>query len=62
MTEPEVLKTAHAEFEQQTKATPYFSLVPDGAKPNTDLDKEIMAKYRPAMSKYYLHKTPRYQP
>ena len=25
---------------KQTKATPYFSLVPDGAKPDTDLDKE----------------------
>jgi aminobenzoyl-glutamate utilization protein B len=62
MTSPDVLKAAHEEFEQQTKATPYFSLVPDGAKPDTDLDKDIMAQYRPAMSKFYLHKTPRYQP
>ena len=62
MTSPEVLKAAHDEFEQATKATPYFSLVPDGAKPDTDLDKDIMAQYRPAMSKFYLHKTPRYQP
>ena len=62
MTSPEVLKAAHDEFEQVTKATPYFSLVPDGAKPDVDLDKDIMAQYRPAMSKFYLHKTPRYQP
>jgi aminobenzoyl-glutamate utilization protein B len=62
MTSPEVLKAAHDEFEQATKTTPYFSLVPDGAKPDTDLDKDIMAQYRPAMSKFYLHKTPRYQP
>jgi aminobenzoyl-glutamate utilization protein B len=62
MTSPDVLKAAHEEFEQQTKATPYFSLVPDGAKPDTDLNKGIMAKYRPEMSKHYLHKTPRYQP
>ncbi|HJU28622.1 MAG TPA: peptidase dimerization domain-containing protein, partial [Candidatus Binataceae bacterium] len=62
MTSPDVLKAAHDEFEAQTKATPYFSLVPDGAKPDTDLDKDIMAQYRPAMSKFYLHKTPRYQP
>lgn len=62
MTEPEVLKAAHDEFEQVTKATPYFSLVPDGAKPDVNLDKDIMAQYRPAMEKFYLHKTPRYQP
>ncbi len=61
MTSPDVLKAAHEEFEQATKTTPYFSLVPDGAKPDTDLDKAMMAQYRPAMSKYYLHKTPRYQ-
>jgi aminobenzoyl-glutamate utilization protein B len=62
MTSPDVLKTAHAEFEDVTKKTPYFSLVPDGQKPDTDLDKDIMAQYRPAMSQFYLHKTPRYQP
>ena len=62
LTSPEVLKAAHEEFEQETKATPYFSLVPDGAKPDIDLNKALMAQYRPAMSKFYLHKTPRYQP
>jgi aminobenzoyl-glutamate utilization protein B len=62
MTSPEVLKAAHTEFEQQIKETPYFSLVPDGAKPDIDLNKALMAKYRPEMSKHYLHKTPRYQP
>jgi aminobenzoyl-glutamate utilization protein B len=62
MTSPDVLKAAHEEFEAQTKATPYFSLVPDGAKPDVNLDKDIMAQYRPAMEKFYLHKTPRYQP
>jgi aminobenzoyl-glutamate utilization protein B len=62
MTSPDVLKAAHDEFEDTTKKTPYFSLVPDGAKPDTDLNKEMMAEYRPAMSKFYLHKTPRYQP
>ena len=62
LTEPQVLKAAHEEFEQETKATPYFSLVPPDAKPDTDLNKALMAQYRPAMSKFYLHKTPRYQP
>ncbi|MGH7033266.1 MAG: hypothetical protein ACREFL_06015, partial [Stellaceae bacterium] len=62
LTSPDVLKAAHEEFEQETKTTPYFSLVPDGAKPDIDLNKALMAQYRPAMSKFYLHKTPRYQP
>ncbi len=60
MTSPDVLKAAHDEFDQATKTTPYFSLVPDGQQPDIDLDKDIMAQYRPAMSKFYLHKTPRY--
>ncbi len=61
MTSPDVLKSAHDEFEQATKESPYFSLVPPDAKPDTDLDKDIMAQYRPEMSKHYLHKTPRFQ-
>ena len=61
LTQPEVLKAAHEEFAQVTKQSPYFSLLPADAKPDTDLDKEIMAQYRPAMSKFYLHKTPRFQ-
>jgi aminobenzoyl-glutamate utilization protein B len=60
MTEPQVLKAAHEEWEQETKQTPYFSLLPPGAKPDLALNRENMAKYRPAMAKFYLHKTPRY--
>jgi hypothetical protein len=29
-------------------------LLPAGAKPPVDLNKEIMEKYRPAMRKFYL--------
>ncbi|HEY3917600.1 MAG TPA: amidohydrolase [Stellaceae bacterium] len=61
MTEPQVLTAAHREWEQTTKATPYFSLLPADAQPEINLNKETMAKYRPAMEKFYLHKTPRYQ-
>jgi aminobenzoyl-glutamate utilization protein B len=62
MTEPEVLKAAHAEWAQATQTSPYFSLLPADAQPDINLNKETMAKYRPAMEKFYLHKTPRYQP
>jgi hypothetical protein len=33
----------------------YFSLLPAGAKPPVDLNKDIMDKYRPAMRKFYLN-------
>jgi aminobenzoyl-glutamate utilization protein B len=47
---------ARKQFEQDTKETKYFSLLPEGAKPPIDLNKEIMEKYRPAMRKFYLDK------
>jgi aminobenzoyl-glutamate utilization protein B len=61
MTSPDVLAAARTEWLQATKDGGYFSLLPPDAKPQIDMNKATMAKYRPAMSKYYLHKTPRYQ-
>jgi hypothetical protein len=40
------------EFDEDTKETKYFSLLPPGAKPPLDLNKEMMEKYRPAMRKF----------
>lgn len=57
MTSPELLTSAKKQFEQDTKDTKYFSLLPEGAKPPVDLNKDIMDKYRPAMKKFYLNKT-----
>jgi aminobenzoyl-glutamate utilization protein B len=56
LTSPELLGAAKKQFEQDTKETKYFSLLPEGAKPPVDLNKEMMEKYRPAMTKYYLNK------
>ena len=56
MTSPELLAAAKKQFEEDTKDTKYFSLLPPGAKPPLDLNKEMMDKYRPAMSKFYLDK------
>jgi aminobenzoyl-glutamate utilization protein B len=59
MTEPELLAEAHAEFVKTTTATPYFAVLPADAKPPLELNADTMAKYRPAMSQFYLHLQPR---
>jgi aminobenzoyl-glutamate utilization protein B len=61
LTSPQVLQKAHAEFEIESKKTPYFSLIPANAQPDTSLNRATMARFRPAMQKFYLHKTPRFQ-
>ncbi|HEY2918553.1 MAG TPA: hypothetical protein VGK77_06095 [Candidatus Binatia bacterium] len=56
LTSPELRAAAKKQFEEDTKETRYFSLLPAGAKPPVDLNKDIMDKYRPAMKKFYLNK------
>jgi aminobenzoyl-glutamate utilization protein B len=56
LTSPELLAAAKKQFEQDTKEVKYFSLLPPGAKPPVDLNREMMDKYRPAMRKFYLSK------
>ena len=60
LTTPELLQKARAEFEVESKKTPYFSLVPPDAKPDIELNRAEMEKYRPEMRKSYLNKTPRF--
>src|SRR5262249_6943001 len=61
LTSPNLIAKARAEFEAESKQTPYFSLLPLDAKPPIDLNRTEMEKYRPAMSKFYLDATPRFQ-
>ena len=56
LTSPELLAAAKKQFAEDTKETKYFSLLPEGAKPPIDLNKDIMEKYRPAMRNFYLNK------
>jgi aminobenzoyl-glutamate utilization protein B len=56
LTSPELRAAAKKQFDEDTKETKYFSLLPEGAKPPVDLNKDIMDKYRPAMRKFYLNK------
>jgi aminobenzoyl-glutamate utilization protein B len=60
MTTPELLQKARAEFEVESKKTRYFSLVPPDAKPDLELNRAEMEKYRAEMRKFYLDKTPRF--
>jgi aminobenzoyl-glutamate utilization protein B len=60
LTTPELIQKARAEFETESKKTPYFSLVPPDAKPDLDLNRAEMEKYRPEMKKFYLSKAPRF--
>ena len=53
---PELRAAARTQFDEDTKDTKYFSLLPPDAKPPLDLNKEMMDKYRPAMRKFYLNK------
>jgi aminobenzoyl-glutamate utilization protein B len=56
MMSPELLAAAKKQFGEDTKESKYFSLLPPGAKPPVDLNREMMDKYRPAMRKFYLSK------
>jgi aminobenzoyl-glutamate utilization protein B len=56
LTSPELRAAARKQFDEDTKETKYFSLLPPGAKPPVDLNKDIMDKYRTAMRKFYLNK------
>jgi aminobenzoyl-glutamate utilization protein B len=61
MTDPDLVKKARAEFEVESKKTPYFSLLPADVQPPLDLNRADMEKYRPEMRKFYLNKTVRFQ-
>jgi aminobenzoyl-glutamate utilization protein B len=56
LTSSELRDKAKKQFDEDTKEMKYFSLLPPGAKPPVDLNREMMDKYRPAMRKFYLSK------
>ena len=49
LTKPGVLEEIRKEFEAESKAHPYKSFLPEGAKPPLDLNREMMEKYRGQM-------------
>ena len=52
----ELRDAARKQFKLDTNDIKYFSLLPPGAKPPVDLNREMMDKYRPAMRGFYLNK------
>ena len=56
LTSPELRAAAKKQFDEDTKDTKYFSLLPADAKPPLDLNREMIEKYRPEMRKFYLSK------
>src|SRR5262249_23341521 len=61
LTTPELVAKARAEFEVESKKTPYFALLPAEARPPVDLNRGEMEKYRAEMRKFYLNKAPRFE-
>ncbi len=57
---PALIAKAREQFQQDTKDTPYFSLLPAQAKPPLELNRETMERFRPEMRKHYLNKKPRF--
>jgi aminobenzoyl-glutamate utilization protein B len=53
---PELRAAAKKQFDEDTRDSGYFSMLPEGARPPLDLNKEMMEKYRPAMKKFYLNR------
>ena len=54
LVKPEIIKNAWAYFNDvQTKDTKYTPFVSKTDKPAVELNKKIMADYRPEMKKYY---------
>ena len=58
LADPELLKRAKAQFAQDTGETKYFSMLPPTARPPVDMNREIMEKFRPEMTKHYLNRKP----
>ncbi len=53
MTRPEELKKLKDEFEEYSKENPYRLFLPDESQPPTDLNAQLMSKWREAMEQYY---------
>ncbi len=61
LTSPDLVAKARAEWEVESKKTPYFSLLPADVQPAVDLNRAEMEKFRPEMRKFYLDKMPRFE-
>ena len=56
LTDPGLITKAKQEFDAVLQKSPYFSLLPPQARPDLTMNKEVMDRLRPEMSKHYLNK------
>ena len=56
-----LLRNAKAEFDVESKKTPYFSLLPPTPSPTIETNRAEMEKHRAAMRQLYLNKAVRFQ-
>lgn len=56
LTSPKLLEKAKKTFSKESEGISYRSLLPEGQKPDTTINEELMAKYRPLMEPFYLKK------
>jgi aminobenzoyl-glutamate utilization protein B len=54
-------REAKATFKKETAGFQYKSFLPPDQKPPIHLNKELMERYRPALSKHYLKEKPRFE-
>jgi aminobenzoyl-glutamate utilization protein B len=53
LTKPELLASVKKEFEEYSKTHPYKSFLPEGTQPPVNFNRELMDKFREALSKEY---------
>jgi aminobenzoyl-glutamate utilization protein B len=51
LTKPKLLEEIKSEFTEYSKSHPYKTFLPEGAKPPLELNRELMVKYRDAMTR-----------
>ena len=61
LTDPKLVEEAKTTFKKETAGFQYKSFLPPDQKPPTYLNKELMERYRPLLSKYYLKEKPKFQ-
>src|SRR5262245_6435729 len=61
LTNPQLAEDAKITFKKETAGFEYKSFLPPDQKPPIHLNKEIMERYRPLLTKYYLKEKPKFE-
>jgi aminobenzoyl-glutamate utilization protein B len=61
MMDPKLMEEAKATFKEETKGFVYKSFLPPDQKPPVHMNREIMARYRPLLEKFYLKEKPKFE-